>query len=364
MSFKIMLLPGDGIGPEVVTQARRVLDLVEREARDLELKVEKGLVGGASLEEHDTPLTDDVLARCQEADSILLGAVGGPRWDDLPMNRRPEKALLQLRKECELFANLRPAKVYPELVDSSPLKNELARRLDLLIVRELTGGVYFSLPKGIEGSGGTRRGFNTLSYTAAEIERITDVAVDAARKRQGKLTSVDKANVLESSQVWRETVIDAVPEDLDLNHLYVDNAAMQLIRDPGQFDVIVTGNLFGDILSDEAAQVCGSIGLLPSASLGESTLGMYEPVHGTAPDIAGEGLANPIAMILSVAMMFRFSLDRTDWADRIEEAVADVLAEGARTADLAGEDDPVCSTEEMGNLIIDRLTSRVSGGVA
>jgi 3-isopropylmalate dehydrogenase len=333
----------------------KLLEQIDDIDDSLDLSTEEYPVGGASLDQHDTPLTDEVLESVQSADAILLGAVGGPKWDDNPVEKRPEKALLKLRKECGLFANLRPVQVYDSLVEGSPLKNELAERTDLLIVRELTGGIYFSEPRGIEGDGDDRRGFNTLSYSAAEIKKITDVALKAADRRSGSLTSVDKANVLESSRVWRETVSEYVEDSVDLNHLYVDNAAMQIIRDPGQFDVIVTGNLFGDILSDAAAQLPGSIGLLPSASLRDDTFGMYEPVHGSAPDIAGDDVANPIATILSVGMMFRYSFDRPDWGDAIQSAVDETLEDGYRTADIAG-DAEADSTQTMGKAIRDRLT--------
>ncbi|MFB6344996.1 MAG: 3-isopropylmalate dehydrogenase [bacterium] len=357
MPTEIAVLPGDGIGPEVVEQGLQLLEFIEREDPSVSLNFEEFLVGGASLDEYDTPLSEDVLTSAQEADAVILGAVGGPKWDDNPVEKRPEKALLRLRKDCGFFANLRPAKVYPSLLDSSPLKNNIAERTNFLIVRELTGGIYFSEPRGIEGEGENRRGFNTLSYSYEEVERITDVAVDASGKRDGRLTSVDKANVLESSRVWRETVEEVVGQDVDLNHLYVDNAAMQIISDPGQFDVIVTGNLFGDILSDAAAQLPGSIGLLPSASLGETSQGMYEPVHGSAPDIAGESKANPLATILSVAMLMRYTLDRNDWATKIEESVESVLQDGYRTPDIAGSNDSVCSTTEMGEAVLKELQS-------
>lgn len=360
MSYEIAFLPGDGIGPEVMDEARQLLEWIDDRDPDLDLTWDEFRVGGASLDEYDTPLREETLQEVQSRDAILLGAVGGPRWDDNPVEKRPEKALLRLREECGLFANLRPVHVYPSMVDSSPLKNELAARTDLLIVRELTGGIYFSEPRGDEGEGRSREGYNTLRYGYDEIERITEVALDAVRSRDGHLTSVDKANVLESSRVWRDVVEETVPEDVELNHLYVDNAAMQIIRDPGQFDVLVTGNLFGDILSDAAAQLPGSIGLLPSASLRDDRFGMYEPVHGSAPDIAGESMANPLATLLSVGMMFRYSLEEPEWADRIKNSVEDVLSEGYRTADLAGEDDPVASTREMGEAVLEALDSRVS----
>jgi 3-isopropylmalate dehydrogenase len=355
MTKQIAVLPGDGIGPEVTSQATRLLDWINDEDDEIDLELTEYRAGGSSIDEHGEPLRDEVLSACQEADAILLGAVGGPKWDDMPVHKRPERALLQLREECELFANLRPAQIYEELVDRSPLKNEIAIETDFLVVRELTGGIYFSMPRGIEGNGDSRRGYNTLAYTEGEVKRITEVAIRAARERDEKITSLDKANVLESSKVWRETVEEVVPEDIELNHFYIDNASMQVIRDPGQFDVIVTGNLFGDIISDEAAQVCGSIGLLPSASLGEDTLGMYEPVHGSAPDIAGEGKANPLAAMLSVAMMCRYSLDAPEWGETIDDAVAEVINSGKRTVDLADEDDEPLSTEEMGEAVIDQL---------
>lgn len=355
MTFRLAVLEGDGIGPEVVGEALRVLDWIEEHDPAFEIRRTSLPVGGTSIDRTGRPLTDDTLEEVKGSDAVLLGAVGGPKWDDLPVERRPEKALLALRRECELFANLRPARVHPALVDRSPLRADRARETDFLIVRELTGGLYFSEPRGIEGSGDARRGFNTLSYRQDEVQRITRVAVDAARKRDGDLTSVDKANVLESSRVWRETVESTIPSELELNHLYVDNAAMQIIRDPGQFEVIVTGNLFGDILSDAAAQLCGSIGLLPSASLGEAPPYLYEPVHGSAPDIAGKGVANPLATVLSLAMMFRYSLEREDWAARIEDAVGSVLSDGLRTADLADDPADAASTRETGSAVLEAL---------
>ncbi len=352
---KVVVLPGDGIGPEIMDETLRILDWILERDSELEIETEEYEVGGASIDKFDTPLRSEVLDAALESSAILLGAVGGPRWDDLPVNHRPEQALLRLRKECELYANLRPARVYPALVDSSPLKNERASGADLLIVRELTGGLYFSLPRGIEGAGENRRGYNTLSYSREEVKRITKVAVDAAESRSGQLTSVDKANVLESSKLWREVVVETVPESIELKHMYVDNAAMQLVLDPCQFDVIVTGNMFGDILSDIASQISGSIGLLASASLGDSKLGMYEPVHGSAPDIAGSGNANPLAMILSLAMAFRYSLGAPGWAKKIEAAVERVIEAGKRTADLAGEGEDFLSTREIGDAVLDEL---------
>lgn len=360
MTKKIAVLPGDGIGPEVTNQVLRVLQWIEDHDESIDWELEEYEVGGTSIDKHDEPLQDEVLAECKKADAIYLGAVGGPKWDDLPVHKRPEKALLRLREECELFANLRPARIYEELVDRSPLKNEIAVETDFLVVRELTGGVYFSLPRGVEGNGSGRRGYNTMAYTEGEVERITEVAIRAARKREGKIHSIDKANVLECSKVWRETVKQIIPDDIELSHFYVDNASMQLIQNPGQFDVIVTGNLFGDILSDEAAQICGSIGLLPSASLGDGNLGMYEPVHGSAPDIAGEGVANPLASILSAAMMLRYSLDQTDWADVIEDSVSEFIKQGHRTTDLADPGEKSLGTEEAGSKVIELMENQIS----
>ncbi len=355
MSHKITVLPGDGIGPEIMDETLRLLEWIVERDPQLDLIWEEFPIGGASLEQYDKPLLPEVLKAAKNSSAILLGAVGDPRWDDLPVNRRPEAALLNLRKQCGLYANLRPARIYSELVESSPLKNHRAAGADLVIVRELTGGIYFSLPRGIEGTGEHRRGFNTLSYTREEVVRITEVAVEIARQRSGKITSIDKANVLESSKLWREVVTETVPDDIQLNHLYVDNAAMQLVLDPCQFDVIVTGNMFGDILSDIASQISGSIGLLPSASLRDGALGMYEPVHGSAPDIAGTGMANPLAMILSLAMAFRYSLDAVGWADKIEKAVDQVIASGKRTADLARDNEPALNTTEIGQAVRERL---------
>lgn len=355
MTWKLAVLQGDGIGPEVVSEALRVLEWIEDHDSKLEVERYPFDVGGASIDQTGHPLPESVLEDILTCDAILLGAVGGPKWDELPVERRPEKALLALRQHGKLFANLRPVRVHSDLVDRSSLKAELAGRTDFLIVRELTGGLYFSEPRGIDGEGKSRRGYNTLAYSYEEVERIAEVAVNASRRRSRKLTSVDKANVLESSQVWRETVTETVPSDVDLDHLYVDNAAMQMIRDPGQFDVVVTGNLFGDILSDAAAQLCGSLGLLPSASLGEHPPFLYEPVHGSAPDIAGEGTANPLATILSLAMMFRYSFDREDWAAAIERSVDQVLSDGLRTADLGGESGETASTKEAGKAVLKAL---------
>ncbi len=355
MPDQITVLPGDGIGPEIMEEALKILEWISEQDSNLDITWDEYIVGGESIDRHDTPLKEEILTQAQDSTAILLGAVGGPKWDDLPVNQRPEQALLRLRKDCELYANLRPVKVFPALVESSPLKNKLAADADLLIVRELTGGLYFSLPRGIEGAGESRRGYNTLAYSQKEVTRITKVARRAAEKRSGKLTSVDKANVLESSKLWREVVEATVTSDVELDHLYVDNAAMQLILDPGQFDVLLTGNLFGDILSDAASQISGSIGLLPSASLGEGRLGMYEPVHGSAPDIAGSGKANPLAMIMSLAMMFRYSLETPEWAEKIETAVAKVINRGKRTVDIADDESEILSTREMGETVLEQL---------
>ncbi len=351
MNHKITVLPGDGIGPEVVAEAMTVL----RQAGDLfdfTIEVEEGLVGGASIDAHGTPLTDEVLALAKASDAVVLGAMGGPRWDGLDYAIRPERALLALRRELGLFANLRPVRLFAPLAQASTLKPEVVAGTDLVVVRELTGGIYFGQPKGITPEpGGGERGVNTLIYTTREIERIARMAFDAARRRRHRVTSVDKANVLESTELWRRVVTRIHEEegygDVRLDHMLVDNCAMQLIRDPRQFDVIVTTNMFGDILSDEAAMLTGSIGMLPSASLG-GKVGLYEPVHGSAPDIAGQDKANPLAAILTVALMLRHSLDRGAAADCIEGAVERVLDAGHRTPDIAGEEAPVVGCREMG----------------
>ncbi len=353
MSNKIALLPGDGVGPEIMAEAEKLLGALQQ-GQGLDIEIEKAEIGGAAIDATGVPLPDSTLALAQAADAVLLGAVGGPRWDDIERERRPERALLALRSELGLFANLRPALLYPELADASALRRELVAGLDLLIVRELTGGIYFGEPRGIDkDASGQRRGYNTMVYSESEIERIARQAFISARRRYGHLCSVDKANVLEVSQLWREVVasVHADYPDVVLSHMYVDNAAMQLVRDPRQFDVIVTGNLFGDILSDCAAMLTGSIGMLPSASLDSTGKGMYEPVHGSAPDIAGEGLANPLAAILSVAMMLRHTLDEGTLADRIERAVGLVLSEGFRTSDIAGTYRAI-STVEMGDAVV------------
>ena len=331
MSHAILVIPGDGIGAEIMPHAVRVL-----EALDVGCEFSYAEMGGCAIDRHGTPLPPATLAAAKSADAVLLGAVGGPQWDDLPMEQRPEKGLLGLRSGLDLFANLRPALTFAPLAEASSLKAERVAGLDILIVRELTGGIYFGEPRGVTVDNGGRRGFNTLVYDEREIGRIARVAFDLAAKRNGRLTSVDKANVLEVTQLWRDVVREVHAEypQVELDHLYVDNAAMQLVREPKQFDVIVTGNMFGDILSDVAAMLTGSLGMLPSASLNGQGQGMYEPVHGTAPDIAGRNVANPLATILSAAMMLRYSLGEPAAAERVEAAVEAVLTEGLRTADI------------------------------
>lgn len=353
MTRKILVLPGDGIGPEITAQASRVLAACR--ARGLDIEVEEALVGGAAYDAFGEPLPAATLDKARAADAILLGAVGGPQWDAIEdLAKRPEKGLLGLRKNLGLFANLRPAILYPQLADASSLKPEIVSGLDIMIVRELTGGIYFGQPRGIEERGGERVGFNTYVYSESEIERIGRVAFEMAQKRGKKLCSVDKANVLEVTILWREVMERLAPEypDVELSHMYVDNAAMQLVRAPKQFDVVVTGNMFGDILSDTAAMLTGSIGMLPSASLNESGQGMYEPCHGSAPDIAGRNIANPLATILSVAMMLRYSLGEAALAGRIEAAVGKVLDDGLRTADIASAGKRMVSTTEMGDAVL------------
>lgn len=353
MSRRILVLPGDGIGPEITAEAVKILDACRDAGLDVEL--EEGLVGGAGYDAHGEPLPAETLSKAKAADAILLGAVGGPQWDKLEdIGKRPEKGLLGLRKHLGLFGNLRPAILYPQLAEASSLKPEVVAGLDIMIVRELTGGIYFGQPRGIEERDGQRVGFNTYVYSEAEIERIGRVAFEMAQKRGRKLCSVDKANVLEVTMLWREVMERLAQDypDVELSHMYVDNAAMQLVRAPKQFDVIVTGNMFGDILSDAAAMLTGSIGMLPSASLNESGQGMYEPCHGSAPDIAGQGLANPLATILSVAMMLRYTLGETALAARIERAVGAVLDQGLRTADIAYAGTRQVSTAEMGDAVL------------
>ena len=353
---RILLLPGDGIGPEVVREARRVLSAVS-ERFDLKLAFEEARIGGAAIDDEGTPLSDATVGRARECRAILLGAVGGPQWDDLSVDRRPEKGLLRIRKELGLFANLRPAIVFPALAGASTLRPEVVEGIDLLVVRELTGGIYFGEPRGRALVEGVREARNTMVYDEVEIARITRVAFEAARGRRKHLTHVHKANVLEVSQLWVEVVEEVARDypDVELAHQLVDSCAMLLLRDPRRFDVLVTGNLFGDILSDEAAMITGSLGMLPSASLGEGGVGLYEPVHGSAPDIAGQDVANPLATILSSAMLCEHSLGALDAARAIETAVCDVLGAGHRTADLAVQGESPVGCRRMGDLVLERL---------
>ena len=358
MTKKIAVLPGDGIGPEIVAEAVKVLKALQLKGLDIEL--EYGLIGGAAYDQTGSPLPKETLAIADAADAILLGAVGGYKWESLDISVRPEKGLLGIRSELNLFANLRPAILYPQLADASSLKAEIVSGLDIMIVRELTGGIYFGKPRGIRTlPSGEKEGFNTLVYRESEVIRIGKVAFDIARKRQGRVCSVDKANVLESTELWRETMINLSKDfsDIELSHMYVDNAAMQLVREPKQFDVMVTTNMFGDILSDCASMLTGSIGMLPSASLDENSKGMYEPIHGSAPDIAGKNTANPLATILSVAMMLRYSLDEGEIADMVETAVSVVLDQGYRTADIFSEGMKLIGTVEMGDAVVAVLNS-------
>ena len=351
---KILILPGDGIGPEVCTEAKKVLVALNNKFQ-YDIEFEEAEVGGAAFDKYGKPLPEATLEAAKKADAILLGAVGGPAWDDLDYDLRPERALLGLRSQLDLFANLRPAILSKHLVESSSLKSEKVEDLDLLIVRELTGGIYFGEPRGnIESENSA---FNTMIYTREEIERIGRVAFEAAQKRSKSLCSVDKANVLEVSVLWREVIIEISKDypDVELTHMLVDNAAMQLVKEPKQFDVIVTGNLFGDILSDIAAMLTGSIGMLPSASLNSKNQGLYEPVHGSAPDITGKGLANPIAAILSLAMMLKYSFGLNEASLAIENSIQNVLSEGFRTHDLEGSEEMRLSTSDMGNKIVENL---------
>lgn len=354
--MKIAVLAGDGIGPEITAQAVRVLEVLARDG--LDVQTESALVGGAAVDATGDPLPEETLRVCESARAILFGAVGGPAYDKLPRPQRPEQGLLRLRKQFDLFANLRPAMVYPELAEASPLKADIVAGLDILIMRELTGDIYFGQPRGIRtNEAGEREGFDTMRYSESEIRRIAQRGFEAARRRQRRLCSVDKANVLETTQLWRDVVTEVGKDypDVELSHMYVDNAAMQLIRQPRQFDVIVTGNMFGDILSDAASMLTGSIGMLPSASLNASGFGMYEPIHGSAPDIAGTNKANPLATILSLAMLLRYSLDEEAAARRVEAAVRKVLADGVRTADIARPGDKVSSCTEMGDAVVAAL---------
>ena len=359
----LLILPGDGIGPEVMREVRRVIEWMDRR-RAVTFDISEGLVGGCAIDADGTPLTDNTMADAMAADAVLLGAVGGPKWDDLPFEQKPERGLLRLRKEMDLFANLRPAMCFDALVDASTLKPEVISGLDILIIRELTAGVYFGEPRGIETlPDGQRRGFNTQTYTTSEIRRVAVVAFELARKRGNKVCSVEKANVMESGVLWRDEVTKLHAEsfsDIALSHMYADNCSMQLVRDPKQFDVIVTDNLFGDMLSDTAAMLTGSLGMLPSASLGavDSTGGrkaLYEPVHGSAPDIASQEMANPIATLLSFAMNLRYSFDLAEDADLIETAVENVLAGGLRTADIMQPGKARVSTTVMGESLVREL---------
>ncbi len=353
MTKKILILPGDGIGPEIMQEAIKVIDAL-RDQHGLDVVLDHGLLGGAAFDAEGDPYPASTQAKARGADAILLGAVGGPKWEAIEREMRPEKGLLRIRSDLNLFANLRPAILNAELASASSLKSELVADLDILIVRELTGGIYFGQPRAIEGEGDERVGYNTMRYSVSEIERIARAGFDAAMKRGKRLCSVDKANVLEVSELWRETVERVALDypEVELSHMYVDNAAMQLVRAPKQFDVIVTGNLFGDILSDIAAMLTGSIGMLPSASLNEQGKGMYEPVHGSAPDIAGTNKANPLATMLSLAMLLRHSLEQPKLADKVEAAVAKVLKDGLRTGDIATAGETIIGTVEMGDAVV------------
>jgi 3-isopropylmalate dehydrogenase len=360
---KFLLLPGDGIGPEVVGEVKKIIQWFNKN-KSLDFEIDEDLAGGVSYDKHGTPITDEVFYKALECEAIILGAVGGPKWDDVEFSKKPERALLKLRKELKLFANLRPAICFKQLVDASTLKPEIISGLDIMIVRELTGGIYFGEPRGIKPiDNGERKGINTHSYTTSEIQRVARVAFDLAKKRKNKVTSCEKSNVMEAGLLWKEEVQelhDKEFKDVELNHMLADNCAMQLLRYPKQFDVIVTDNLFGDMLSDQASMLTGSLGLLPSASLGAKNKegkarAMYEPIHGSAPDIAGKGIANPIATILSFAMALRYSLDLDKEADALEKAVQSVLDEGLRTKDILSKGTKEVSTSKMGDAIISKL---------
>tara|TARA_Y100001934_G_scaffold282803_1_gene398501 strand:- start:1317 stop:2402 length:1086 start_codon:yes stop_codon:yes gene_type:complete len=357
-AHKVLLLPGDGIGPEIMDEARKVITALS-ESGDLSIEIEEGLLGGAGYDAEGDPLPESTLSKAHAADAILMAAIGGPKWEQIERSKRPERGLLRLRSELGVFANLRPAMLYPQLVESSSLKPDIISGLDIMILRELVGGIYFGEPRGIRtvADGNEREGFNTLVYRESEVERICRQAFEIARKRNSRVCSVDKANVLEASEVWREVATQVGEEypDVELSHMYVDNAAMQLVRDPKQFDVLVTSNMFGDILSDLASMMTGSIGMLPSASLDAVGKGLYEPVHGSAPDIAGQNQANPLATILSLAMMLRYTLSETTIADRVEAAVGSVLEQGLRTGDIASPGTQVVGTREMGDAVVAAL---------
>lgn len=351
MSYKIVLLPGDGIGPEVTNAAVKVINTVA-EKFNVTFKFDEHLIGGASFEKYGTPLTDETLQACYDSDAVFLGAVGGPNWEMLPHHLKPESALLKIRKALGLFANIRPAKIYNALIDSSTLKKEVLQGTDFVVLRELTGGIYFGSPRGLDKS----RGWNTMEYSYEEVDRIARMAFKLARDRRKKVTSVDKANVLEVSQFWRNIVHEVHKDfpDVELNDMYVDNAAMQIVRNPKQFDVLLTSNLFGDILSDIAGMITGSLGMLPSASIGKS-YSLYEPVHGSAPDIAGKNKANPLAAIASAAMMFNYSFQIQKAAEVIEQAIGSVLSKGYRTADIFSDGCNLVTTEQMTNSVIENL---------
>jgi len=360
---KILLLPGDGVGPEVINEVKKIIKWFNSK-RSLDFEIDEDLAGGASYDKHGTPITDEVFYKALESELVMLGAVGGPKWDNLEFSKKPERALLKLRKELKLFANLRPAICFKQLVDASTLKPEIVSGLDIMIVRELTGGIYFGEPRGIKPiDNGERKGINTHTYTSSEIIRVARVAFDLAKKRSNKVTSCEKSNVMEAGQLWKEevqTLHDKEYKEVKLNHMLADNCSMQLLRNPKQFDVIVTDNLFGDMLSDQASMLTGSLGLLPSASLGAKNKdgemrAMYEPIHGSAPDIAGKGLANPIATILSFAMALRYSLDLDKEANDLEKAVQDVLNDGLRTKDITSKGTKEVSTSQMGDAIISKL---------
>lgn len=357
--YQITLLAGDGIGPEIMAVTVKVLKAIAPRF-NLEFDFQEALLGGAAIEATGNPLPEETLAICRQSDAVLLAAIGGYKWDNLPRQQRPETGLLGLRSGLKLFANLRPATIFPQLIDASSLKREIVEGVDIMVVRELTGGIYFGQPKGIfTTETGEKRGVNTMAYTESEIDRIAKIGFETARKRRGKLCSVDKANVLDVSQLWRDRVTlmaDQYP-DVELSHLYVDNAAMQLVRDPRQFDTIVTGNLFGDILSDAAAMLTGSIGMLPSASLGSGKPGLFEPVHGSAPDIAGQDKANPLAQVLSAAMMLRYGLDQPPAADSLEKAVLAVLDQGYRTGDIMSEGMTLVGCQQMGEILLKVLAA-------
>ncbi|MDJ0731803.1 MAG: 3-isopropylmalate dehydrogenase [Crocosphaera sp.] len=357
--YRITLLPGDGIGPEILAVTVDILKVVGKQL-DIDFQFQKGLIGGVAVDETGKPLPKETLEMCRSSDAVLLAAIGGYKWDNLPREQRPETGLLAIRAGLNLFANLRPATILPQLIDASSLKPEIVNGVDIMVVRELTGGIYFGKPKGIfETESKEKRGVNTMAYTESEVDRIAKVAFETAQKRSGKLCSVDKANVLDVSQLWRErvTLMGEKYPDVELSHLYVDNAAMQLVREPKQFDTIVTGNLFGDILSDAAAMLTGSIGMLPSASLGLEKPGLFEPVHGSAPDIAGEDKANPLAQVLSAAMMLRYGLNEPKAATKLEKAVLEALAQGYRTGDIMSPGMKAVGCQDMGEVLLRILES-------